>query len=106
MMADRRSQCRLCGRPGTLPSSLAASAQNTANQANGQLSTGPVTEAGKQTLKHGLSGKVHAALPGEEEALEKHCEGLYAKIVALLTHVANDPVAHFAHLFRCQGALS
>ena len=55
-------------------------AQITANQANAQLSTGPVTEAGKQTvsqnsLKHGLSGKVHAALPGEEEAFEKHCEG-------------------------------
>ncbi len=55
-------------------------AQITANQANAQLSTGPTTAAGKQTvsqnsLKHGLSGTVHAALPGEKEAFEQHCEG-------------------------------
>jgi hypothetical protein len=49
-----------------------------ANRANAQLSTGPVTEAGKQivsanAVKHGLTGKTHACLPGESEAFEKHC---------------------------------
>jgi hypothetical protein len=53
--------------------------QVAANRANSQLSTGPITEAGKHavaqnSLKHGLTGTVHAALPGEEEALEKHCQ--------------------------------
>ena len=49
------------------------------NQAAAQRATGPTTEAGKQivsqnSLKHGLTGKIHAALPGEESALEKHCQ--------------------------------
>src|SRR5581483_4625311 len=40
--------------------------------------TGPITESGKETvsrnaLKHGLTGKTHAALPGEESAFEQHC---------------------------------
>ena len=48
------------------------------NRANAQKSTGPVTEAGKQTvsqnaLRHGLSGSVHAALPGEQEPFARHC---------------------------------
>ena len=59
---------------------MTSPAQLAANQANAKLSTGPVTDAGKQIvsqngLKHGLTGTTHAALPGEEEALEKHCEG-------------------------------
>lgn len=58
----------------TSPSQLAA------NAANSTLSTGPTSDAGKQSvsqnsMKHGLCGKVHAALPGEKEAFEKHCEG-------------------------------
>ncbi len=48
------------------------------NRANAQKSTGPVTEAGKQTvsqnaLRHGLSGSVHAALPGEQKTFARHC---------------------------------
>src|SRR5271165_3411967 len=59
---------------------MTSPAQLTSNRANAQLSTGPVTEAGKQAVgqnavRHGLTGKVHAALPGEENALEIHCEG-------------------------------
>ncbi len=59
---------------------MTSPAQLEANRANAQHSTGPVSEAGKQTvsqnsLKHGLTGKVHAALPGEEQAFEKHCQG-------------------------------
>ena len=54
--------------------------QIAANRANSQHSTGPTSEAGKQTvsrnaLKFGLTSKVHIALPGEENALEKHVEG-------------------------------
>jgi hypothetical protein len=49
-----------------------------ANKANAQLSTGPTIEAGKQTvsqnaLRHGLSGRIHAALPGEQDAFAEHC---------------------------------
>jgi hypothetical protein len=49
-----------------------------ANKANAQLSTGPTSDAGKQTvsqnaLRHGLSGRVHAALPGEQEPFALHC---------------------------------
>jgi hypothetical protein len=60
---------------------MSSPAQITANRANAQLSTGPTTEAGKQTvgknsLVHGLSGKVHAALPGEEEAFTEYSRAL------------------------------
>ncbi len=59
---------------------MTSPAQLDANRANAQHSSGPVTDAGKQTVsanavKHGLAGKVHAALPGEEAAFEQHCEG-------------------------------
>jgi hypothetical protein len=65
---------------------MTSPAQASANRANAQLSTGPVTEAGKQTvsqnsLKHGLTGSVHAALPGEQDAFEQHCDG-YRKVYA------------------------
>ncbi len=51
------------------------------NRANAQSSTGPTSAAGKQTvsqnaLKHGLSGRVHAALPGEEEPFARYCREL------------------------------
>ncbi len=47
-------------------------AQLAANRANAQLSTGPITEAGRATssqnaTKHGLTGKI-AILPGEDPA--------------------------------------
>ncbi len=55
--------------------------QLTANRANAQLSTGPVTDAGKQTvsrnaLNHGLAGRTHAALAGEEEPFAQHCRAM------------------------------
>jgi hypothetical protein len=56
---------------------MTSPAQLNANRANSQLSTGPTTEAGKHTvsqnsLRHGLSGSTHAALPGEEEAFAQY----------------------------------
>jgi hypothetical protein len=47
-------------------------------RANAKLSTGPQTAAGKQTssqnaVKHGLSGRVHAALSGEIDAFDRYC---------------------------------
>ena len=59
---------------------MSTPAQIAANRANSQHSTAPTTDTGKQTvsrnaLKFGLSSKVHIALPGEENALEKHVEG-------------------------------
>jgi hypothetical protein len=56
---------------------MSSEAKIAANQAAAKLSTGPVTEAGKQTvsgnaLKHGLtSAGKHAILPGERAEYEK-----------------------------------
>lgn len=52
---------------------MATEAQNTANCANAQLSTGPKTDAGKQAvaqngLRHGLSTNKFAVLPNENAA--------------------------------------
>jgi hypothetical protein len=59
---------------------MSTPAQIAANQANAKLSSGPTSATGKQTvgrnsLKYGLTSKIHIALPGEENALEKHVEG-------------------------------
>jgi len=55
--------------------------QNAASIANSKLSTGPLSDAGKQTvsanaLNHGLASSkpVHVALPGEEELFHTHHE--------------------------------
>ncbi len=76
------------------------SQQIAANCANAELSTGPITEAGKEAvsrnaLKHGLSGATHAALPGEESALEKHCEG-YREAYAPVGAPEHDLVRNIA----------
>jgi hypothetical protein len=65
---------------------MTSPAQLTANQANAQLSTGPTTEAGKHTvsqnsLKHGLSGSTHAALPGEQDAFAGYTRELLEAFV-------------------------
>ena len=59
---------------------MSTPAQIAANRANAQLSTGPTSPIGKQTvsrnsLKFGLTSKIHIALPGEESALEEHVKG-------------------------------
>ncbi len=68
------------------------------NRANAQKSTGPVTEAGKQTVSqnavvHGLAGRKHAALAGEEEPFQQHCRALLealAPVGAIEEAVAQD----------------
>lgn len=52
---------------------MATAAQNAANFANAQFSTGPITDAGKEassrnSLKHGLTAAQTILLPGEDEA--------------------------------------
>jgi hypothetical protein len=52
--------------------------QLTANRANSLLSAGPTTEAGKlrsskNSLRHGLCGKIHAATPEDQAAFDLHC---------------------------------
>jgi hypothetical protein len=59
---------------------MSTPAQISANQANAKLSTGATSEGGKQTVsansvRHGLCGKVHATLPGEEQDFAKYVEG-------------------------------
>ncbi len=56
---------------------MSSPAQATANRANSQLSTGPSTAAGKQTVSqnavsHGLCARVHPALLGEHAAFEQY----------------------------------
>ncbi len=60
--------------------------QLTANRANAQLSTGPQTPEGKQnssrnSFRHGLCGKIHAASPEDQEAFQLHC-GLILEALA------------------------
>ena len=68
------------------------------NRANAQHSTGPTTPAGKHTVSqnavvHGLAGHKHAALPGEEDALQQHCRALleaFAPVGAIEEALAQD----------------
>ena len=61
-----------------------------ANLANAQLSTGPVSVAGKaassaNSLKHGLTAQT-VLLPGEDEAAyRKMCEGMFEKFAPACT---------------------
>ncbi len=50
------------------------------NKENASHSTGPVSDSGRQAVsgnavKHGLSGKSHAVLKGEEDAFAEHLAG-------------------------------
>jgi hypothetical protein len=89
---------------------MTSPAQLTANRANAQLSTGPVTEAGKlatsqNSVVHGLTSRVHAALPGEEGAFEQHCRE-YCQALApagpIEEHLAHDIAADRWRLKRAR----
>ena len=88
---------------------MSTPAQIAANRANSQHSTGPTTDTGKQTvsrnsLKFGLTSKVHIALPGEGNALEKHVEG-YIEAYAPVGLPERDLVRNIAeNHFRLQRA--
>jgi hypothetical protein len=88
---------------------MSTPAQIAANQANAKLSTGPTSATGKQTvsrnsLKYGLTSKIHIALPGEENELEKHVEG-YIETYAPVGLPERDLVRNIAeNHFRLQRA--
>src|SRR5262249_42174565 len=88
---------------------MSTPAQIDANQANAKLSTGPTSAIGKQTvsrnsLKYGLTSKIHIALPGEENELEKHVEG-YIEAYAPVGLPERDLVRNIAeNHFRLQRA--
>jgi hypothetical protein len=88
---------------------MSTPAQIAANRASSQLSTGPTSAIGKQTvsrnsLKFGLTSKIHIALPGEESALEKHVEG-YIEAYAPVSLPERDLVRNIAeNHFRLQRA--
>jgi hypothetical protein len=88
---------------------MSTPAQIAANQANAKLSTGATSDAGKKivsrnSLKYGLSSKVHIALPGEENALEEHVAG-YIEAYAPVGLPERDLVRNIAeNHFRLQRA--
>jgi hypothetical protein len=88
---------------------MSTPAQIAANRTNSQHSTGPTSDLGKQTvsrnsLKFGLTSKLHIALPGEENALEKHVEG-YIEAYAPVGLPERDLVRNIAeNHFRLQRA--
>jgi len=84
---------------------MSTPAQAAASIANSKLSTGPSTDAGKQTvssnaLNHGLasSNPVHIALPGEEELLARHTES-YRKAYAPANQPEEDLVRTIAESY-------
>ena len=88
---------------------MSTPAQIAANRANSQLSTGPTSDTGRQTvsrnaLKFGLTSKTHIALPGEENALEEHVAG-YLEAYAPVGLPERDLVRNIAeNHFRLQRA--
>ncbi|MGA7240130.1 MAG: hypothetical protein WBY44_30890 [Bryobacteraceae bacterium] len=65
---------------------MSTAAQIAANQQNAQRSTGPISEAGRKivasnAVKHHFTSKGNPALPGEEDAVEKHVEGYFQTYV-------------------------
>jgi len=79
--------------------------QAAASIANSMLSTGPISDAGKQTvsanaLNHGLASPnpAHVALPGEETALAAHIES-YRKTYAPANQPEEDLVRTLAESY-------
>jgi hypothetical protein len=84
---------------------MSTPAQAAASIANSKLSTGPSSDAGKQTvssnaLAHGLasSNPAHIALPGEEELLALHLES-YRKAYAPANQPEQDLVRTLAESY-------
>jgi hypothetical protein len=84
---------------------MSTPAQAAASIANSKLSTGPISDAGKQTvssnaLNHGLASPkpAHVALPGEEELLAAHIES-YRKSYAPANQPEEDLVRTLAESY-------
>ena len=84
---------------------MSTPAQAAASIANAKLSTGPSSDAGKQTvsanaLNHGLASAnpAHVALPGEEELLATHIES-YRKAYAPANQPEEDLVRTLAESY-------
>ena len=84
---------------------MSTPAQAAASIANSKLSTGPISDAGKQTvssnaLNHGLasSNPSHVALPGEEAAFAAHIES-YRKTYAPANQPEQDLVQTLAESY-------
>jgi hypothetical protein len=84
---------------------MSTPAQAVASIANSKFSTGPSSDAGKQTvssnaLNHGLasSNPIHIALPGEEAAFAKHLES-YRTTCAPANQLEQDLVRTLAESY-------
>src|SRR5580704_12239204 len=84
---------------------MSTPAQAAASIANSKLSTGPSSDAGKQTvsanaLQHGLASSkpAHIALPGEEELFASHLES-YRKAYAPANQPEEDLVRTLAESY-------
>jgi hypothetical protein len=84
---------------------MSSPAQAAASIANSKLSTGPSSDAGKQTvssnaLDHGLASSkpAHVALPGEEELFASHIES-YRKAYAPANQPEEDLVRTLAESY-------
>src|SRR5580658_4571651 len=63
-------------------------AQLTARRENAQLSTGPRTSAGRKrsslnAYRHGLTGQIVVQTPEDQEAFNKHCNGIREALAPL-----------------------
>jgi hypothetical protein len=73
--------------------------------------TGPTSATGKQTVSknaivHGLAGRTHAALPGEEEPYAQYCRALVESLApagALEHAIAEDIAKNYWRLQRAHG---
>jgi hypothetical protein len=79
---------------------MSTPAQIAANQANSKLSTGPTSEAGRQTVranavKHSFCSKVHTLLPGEQDPFAEHLQD-YIKTYAPVGAPEEDLVRSLA----------
>jgi hypothetical protein len=66
---------------GVIKEVLMTEAELTARRNNAQLSTGPRTSTGKKrsslnAFRHGLTGQIVVQTPEDQEAFNKHCDGI------------------------------
>jgi hypothetical protein len=80
-------------------------------KASAPVATGPTSAAGKQTVSknamvHGLAGRAHAALPGEEEPFAQHCRAMVEALAPagpIEQAIAQDIAKNYWRLTRAHG---